>query len=118
MSKSPLKGYPSIIDDTRTAKKRIEYLHSTYRNPYDDHTDRVVGELQLKLDVALKQNTHLLDENSMLTEMVNKLRFEYKGAQEQIAVLQQTIDEQMLTGQGERSKLMEELAVKQKLHEG
>jgi hypothetical protein len=49
----------------------------------------------MKLDIALRHNTKLLDENSTLTEITNQLRFELKNAQDDMFYLKRQMDDQL-----------------------
>lgn len=42
----------------------------------DHHKDGVNGDLKVKLEILLKQNSQLLNENAQLSELVNTLRAE------------------------------------------
>jgi hypothetical protein len=70
-TKSPIKDYSRLLGVERTAKKEESF--------YRMHTsDRITEELRTKLDLSLRHNSKLLDENASLSELVSKLRNELK----------------------------------------
>ena len=80
MSKSPLKDYSRLLGQSRTAKK--EEIYAPYRLYKLDTSEQIVDELRLKLDLSLKHNAKLLDENSVLSEIVAQLRHEVRDLKE------------------------------------
>ncbi len=69
-SKSPIKDYSRLLGADRTAKKE----ENLSRLRFFDTAERVADELKMKLDLSLKHNAKLLDENAALSEIVSRLR--------------------------------------------
>ena len=107
MSKSPIRDYSRLVENIRTTKKDAEYSHSPIQNTRESWE----RDVKMKLDLALKHNTHLLDENSMLSEMANKLRFELKYVQEQNEILEKSISNREIAGGMDREELMNEVCL-------
>lgn len=55
-----------------------------------DTSDQIVEELRLKLELSLKHNAKLLDENAVLSELVSKLRAEVRQLNEHAVMLVST----------------------------
>lgn len=73
-SKSPIKDYSRLLGVERTVKKE----ENAYRLRTFDTSERITEELKMKLELSLKHNAKLLDENAALSELVSKLRYEVK----------------------------------------
>jgi predicted nuclease with TOPRIM domain len=74
-------------------------------------------DLRGKLDLSLKHNSKLLDENAALSELVSKLRAELKDLNQQLALVGVNESTKMAKVQTERAALMEELEGRQITHE-
>lgn len=109
-SKSPIKDYSRLLGVDRTVKKE--------ENLYRMHTsERIYEELRNKLDLSLRHNSKLLDENAALSELVSKLRNELKEMTQQFLLLTVSENGNITKVQAEHAALMEELEVKQLSHE-
>ncbi len=82
-----------------------------------ESSDRISEELRMKLELSLKHNAKLLDENAALSELVSKLRYEIKDLTEQVAFLSTAETTNIAKVQAERAALMDELQIKQFNHE-
>jgi len=112
-SKSPLKDYSRLLGVERTVKKD----EGAYRIRAFDSSERIAEELRMKLELSLKHNAKLLDENAALSELVSKLRHEVKEQGEQLRFLSTAEATNIAKVQAERAALMDELEVKQFSHE-
>ena len=112
-SKSPIKDYSRLLGVDRTVKKE----ENVSRLRLFDSSDRIADELRMKLELSLKHNAKLLDENAALSEIVSRLRSELKQLNERVTMLTTAETTNMAKVQSERAALMDELAVKQFNHE-
>ena len=71
-TKSPLKDYSRLLGQERTVKKEENFAPK--RLYKFDTSDQILEELRIKLDLSLKHNAKLLDENSVLSELVAQIR--------------------------------------------
>lgn len=71
-TKSPLKDYSRLLGQERTVKKEENFAPK--RLYKFDTSDQILDELRIKLDLSLKHNAKLLDENSVLSELVAQIR--------------------------------------------
>lgn len=71
----------------------------------------------MKLDLSLKHNAKLLDENSVLSEIVAQLRHEVRDLKERLESLRKHEDTTSIKMEHERQKLLDEIAIKQNAHE-
>lgn len=73
MSKSPIKDYSRLLGHSRTIKKdESSYLPYRFRN--FESSERMLDELSTKLDLSMRHNAKLLDENSVLGEIISELK--------------------------------------------
>lgn len=112
-SKSPIKDYSRLIGYERTAKKE----EGGARLRAFDSSEQIVEELRLKLELSLKHNAKLLDENAVLSELVSRLRGEVRQLNEHAALLATAETSNLAKVQAERAALAEQLEVKQFGHE-
>ena len=87
MSKSPLKDYSRLLGQSRTAKKDENI--APYRLYRLDTSEHIVDEMRVKLDLSLKHNAKLLDENSVLSEIVTQLRHETRDLKERMEAMKE-----------------------------
>ena len=71
-TKSPHKDYSRLLGQERTAKKEENFAPK--RLYQFETSDQILDELRIKLDLSLKHNAKLLDENSVLSELVTQIR--------------------------------------------
>lgn len=69
------------------------------------------------MDLSLKHNAKLLDENAALSELVSRLRAEIRTLSDQVVTLTALEANNTTKVQNERAALMDELLVKQANHE-
>ena len=112
-SKSPIKDYSRLLGVDRTVKKE----ENLSRLRLFDTSERIADELKMKLELSLKHNAKLLDENAALSEIISRLRTEVKHLNEQVAVLSTAEAANIAKVHSERAALMDELQVKQFNHE-
>jgi hypothetical protein len=67
ISKYPNRTHKSPVIDSPSLNEESEYEH---------HKDNSSSDLKAKLDILLKHNSQLLNENAQLSELVNSLRAE------------------------------------------
>lgn len=62
MSKSPVRDYSRLIDNIRTTKKDADRAYFPTKEIIDTFTsERILTDMKMKLELALKHNTNLLD---------------------------------------------------------
>lgn len=71
----------------------------------------------MKLELSLKHNAKLLDENAALSELVSRLRSEVKQLNEKMSTISTAEVNNIAKVQAERAALMDELQIKQYNHE-
>lgn len=111
-SKSPIKDFSRLIGYERTVRKEENARLRVF-----DTSDQIVEELRLKLELSLKHNAKLLDENAVLSELVSKLRAEVRQLNEHAVMLVSTETNNIAKVQAERAALLDQLEAKQFAHE-
>lgn len=112
-SKSPIKDYSRLLGVERTTKKEENFS----RIRQYEFVDRIADETKTKLELSLKHNAKLLDENAALSELASRLRYEIKELNERLTLLSNAETANIAKVQNERAALMDELQVKQFNHE-
>lgn len=112
-SKSPIKDYSRLLGVERTTKKEENFS----RIRQYEFADRIADETKTKLELSLKHNAKLLDENAALSELASRLRYEIKELNERLTLLSNAETANIAKVQNERAALMDELQVKQFNHE-
>lgn len=80
-------------------------------------SEAIAEELRIKLELSLKHNAKLLDENAALSELVSRLRSEVKQLNERMNCMSSAEVNNIAKVQAERAALMDELQIKQYNHE-
>lgn len=112
-SKSPIKDYSRLLGAERTVKKEENFS----RLRQFEFADRLVDETKTKLELSLKHNAKLLDENAALSELASRLKYEVKELHERINLQSAAETNNIAKVQNERAVLIDELQVKQFNHE-
>ena len=112
-SKSPIKDYSRLLGYDRTVKKE----ENVSRLRVFETSEAISEELRLKLELSLKHNAKLLDENAALSELVSRLRSEVKSLNERLSSIASAETHNIAKVQAERAALLDELQIKQFNHE-